>query len=32
MQWKTQAGNIKNNKKVKVYFYLPEFSVTKMKI
>ena len=29
MQWQNQVGNITTNLKVKIYFTLPEFSVTK---
>ena len=29
-QWKIQADNIKSNQRVKVNFYLPESSVTKV--
>ena len=30
MKWNTQVGNILSNKKAKVNFFLPEFSVTKI--
>ena len=29
MQWKTQAGNITTNLKVKIFLTIPEFSATK---
>ena len=30
MQWKNQAGNLRNNKKVKVNFCPPKLSTTKI--
>ena len=30
VQWHTQAGNITTNLKVKIYFTLPELSMTKI--